>query len=104
MLLVAGVVFLEAVAAINRTVIARTERNLGFYATRRASYVEHFALLTGTAAETTTVVLLFASSAALGATARLIGEAFLSIKFLLGCGEYELYAAIAASQVFVFHV
>ena len=48
-------------------------------------------------AETATaIVSLFTSCTALWATARLICKAFLVIEILLGSGEYEVYAALAA--------
>lgn len=101
-ILVASVVLAEAVAAIDRTVAAGTERNLSLNTASGAGYVMHFALLeaTTTAATEATArvatVLCFASCTAIRATAWLVGEAFLSKEVLLRSGEYELGATVAA--------
>ena len=90
----------KAVSAINRTIAAWTERNLGLNTTSCAGYVMHFALLETTAATAeaaaTIVVLLLTSCTAVRATAWLVGETFLSEEVLLRSCENEFGATIAA--------
>lgn len=97
MFLVAAVLG-EAVSAVNRTVVARTERNLGLATASCTSYIVHFALLVTALAA---AVLLLAGRAAFRAAARFIGEPFLSKKILLGSGKNKFGAAITASKGFV---
>ena len=85
----------EAIAAVYRTVSARTERHLGSHATSGAGHVVHFALLI-TAAATATAVLLLAGCTAIRATTGFVGETFLLEEVLLGSGEHEIGATIAA--------
>ena len=82
----------EAIAAVYRTIVGGLEGNHGFLATFSAGCGEHFALRTlGLDAHA-----LFASLTAGGATTRFVGEALLSVEFLLGSGKYEFLAALAA--------
>ena len=82
----------EAVAAVYRTIVRGFEGYHGLFAAFCAGCGEHFALRTlGLDAHA-----LFASLTAGRATTGLVGEAFLSIKFLLGSSEYEFLAALAA--------
>ena len=85
----------EAVAAINRAIILRLERDLRLLSAVRADHREHlalFAVVTGAA----TLV------AAIAAASRLILAAFLCIKPLLACAENKILAAVLALQRLVF--
>ena len=88
---------LEAGAAVNRTITAGLERNLGVLATAIADYIVHLTLATIVAA-----VLGATGCAACGATAGLILEALISIELLLGSGENEFCVALTANQSLVF--
>jgi hypothetical protein len=68
-------VLIEAVAAIYRTVAARTERHLRLNAARGANYIVHFSLLV--AAAHAAAVSFFARPTAVRATAGFVGEPFL---------------------------
>ena len=83
----------EAIAAVNRTILARFERNAGFFAARSAHSSEH---LTGTTAG------ILAGIAAGLAALRLVLEAAACIKFLLTGSEHEFVAALFAYQGLVF--
>ena len=85
-----------AIAAVNRTIHGRTERNFRFLTTISAYCFEHLAGLAAIHAG-------FASCTASRATARLIRETFFCEKFLLRSGEDEFCAAITASKSLVFH-
>ena len=87
----------EAIAAVNRTIAAWTERHLSFNATGSANYIMHFSLR----AAVTTVHSLLASGTASRAAARLIGETFLCVEILLRSGKYEVSTALTASKSFV---
>lgn len=83
----------EALAAIDRTVLTGSERNLGFLTTSSAGSSEHFTLrlcgvLTG----------ITAGFASLG----LVYETLGSIKFLLAGGEYKFSATFFADESLVF--
>jgi hypothetical protein len=91
--LIAGLVVLAVtVLAINRTITPRLERYLGSNATLIANDREHLAFATvlvttiGTAGRTTTGLIL---------------ETLFSVESLLGSGEGEFGAALAAGQNFV---
>lgn len=100
--LVASVVLAEAVAAVDGTVLARTEGDLGFCSAGGAGRVEHFALLVSPAtAAAAAIVLLLAGRPALGAAAGFIGEALFGEEVLFGGGENEFGAAVAAGEGFV---
>ena len=96
---------LEAVAAVNRLVVARLERHFGRTSAAAACRAEHLAL---TAAETTTAAAAVAAAAcstaglasltAIGAAIRFVLEAFLSIEFLLTGSKCKLCAAIDARK------
>ena len=79
----------EAVAAIDRAVIARLEGNLAGLAAVGADSVEHLARRAGDA---------FAGIAAGFAALGLVGEALLGVKLLLTGGENEFLSAILADQ------
>jgi hypothetical protein len=94
---------LEAVPAVNRTIAARLERHLRRLATGAACNVEHFALDTGAAAETTavaaTTTAAFALATAHGTagTASLgLAEAARSVEFLVVAAELEFLSAVRA--------
>ena len=83
----------EAITAIDRSVILRLERNLRIAATFRTDHREHltrFALspVPGTAALVATVA----------AASRLIFEAFFRVKLLFPDGKDEIFAAVLAYQ------
>ena len=96
-LLVAAIVLTEAVAAVNGTIIARAEGDLGLHSAGSAGRVVHLPRL-GVAAAAASVVLLLAGRPAFGAAARLVGEPFLGEEILLGGGENKLGAAVATGQ------
>ena len=79
----------EAVTAINRTVVLRLEGHLGLLAAVSAGDLEHLALLTAITAATALVT-------AVTATCRLILETLLSVEFLFTSGESELLATFLA--------
>jgi len=79
----------EAVTAINRTVVLRLEGHLGLLAAVSASNLEHLALLTAITAAAALV-------AAVTATCRLILETLLGVEFLFTSGESELLATFLA--------
>ena len=87
-----------ALRAVNRTITAGLEGNLGGTAALCAGYVEHLALATGLSV----VIVVAASCTASGATAGLVLEALVSIELLLGSGENEFCAALTAYQSLVF--
>ena len=89
MLLRLSAMLVEAVTAINRTVVLRLEGHLGLLAAVCASDLEHLALLAAIAGAATLV-------AAVTAACRLILETLLSIEFLLTGGESELLATLFA--------
>jgi hypothetical protein len=96
---------LEAVAAIHRLVAARLERNLGDAAALAARGLEHFATLSTAAAHTGSAAgagaHLLASLTAIGATVRLVLEAFAGIELLFTSGERELTSAVHTVQHFI---
>lgn len=101
-LVASAVVLAVAVSAIYRTVAAWTERDLSLNAAGCTGCIMHFALLVAAATTVeSATVLLFASSAAVRATAWLVGETFLSEEILLRSSENELCATIAAGKIFV---
>ena len=89
MLLCLSTMLVEAVTAVNRTVILRLEGHLGLLAAVSASDLEHLALLTAITAAAALV-------AAVTAACRLILEPLLGIEFLLTGGESELLATLFA--------
>ena len=72
----------EAVTAINRTVVLRLEGHFRLLAALSAGDLEHLALLTAITAAATLV-------AAVTAACRLILETLLGVEFLLTSGESE---------------
>ena len=82
----------EALAAVNRTVLTGTERNLAGLAAVGAYSVKHLSLGAG---------IVLAGISALSASLRLVLEALLCIELLLTSGEYELLAALFAYQCLV---
>jgi hypothetical protein len=85
---------LEALAAVDGTIVVGLEGNLALLATVSAYSVEHLA--SGSLA-TACLARLTALTASLG----LIGEALLSVEFLLAGRENELLSAILADQCLV---
>ena len=83
----------EAVTAVNRTIVRGFEGYHGLFAAFCAGCGEHFALRTFGLLD---AHALFASLTASGATTGFVGKAFFSVKFLLGSGEYEFLATLAA--------
>ena len=86
----------EAIAAVDRAVILRLERNFRLLAASGACHLEHRAL---------TVVAIMAAaslSAAVAAANRIIFKPFLLVELLLTCGEHEVLAALFAYEGFVF--
>ena len=82
----------EAIAAVDRAVILRLERNFRLLAASGACHLEHRALA---------VVAIMAAaslSAAVAAANRIIFKPFLLVELLLTCGERELLATILANQ------
>ena len=84
--------FAVAIVAIDWPITARLEGHLGGGAAFIANHGEHLALATA---------LVAAVGTAGGAAAGLVLEAFFSVEGLLGCGEGEFGAALAAGQGFV---
>ena len=82
----------EALSAVNGTISAGLERNLGFAA---AAVTDHSVHLAGS---TTVAVLGTTGSAAGGAAAGLILEALLREKFLFAGRENKFVAALTAGQ------
>ncbi len=89
---------LVAIAAINRAFGTRLERNFARFSARCANCVEHLAITAVSAG----VVASLAGITAPLATLRLIGEPFVSEKFLFAGRECELLTAILADEGFVF--
>ena len=87
-----------ALRAVNRTITAGLEGNLGGTAALCAGYVEHLALATGLSV----VIVVAASCTASGATAGLVLEALIGVELLLRCAENELSTALAAYKYLVF--
>ena len=82
----------EAIAAVDRAVILRLERNFRLLATGSACHLEHRAL-------TAVAIVAAASLATAVATAnRIILKPLLLVEFLLTCRERELLATILANQ------
>ena len=84
-----GLAIAEAVAAIDRAVIAGLKGDLAGFAALGADGVKH---LTGGAIARTALASVTAGFAALG----LVGEASLSVKLLLTGGENEFLSALLA--------
>ncbi|EEX76295.1 hypothetical protein SELSPUOL_02120 [Selenomonas sputigena ATCC 35185] len=82
----------EAIAAVDRAIILRLERNFRLLAAGSACHLEHRAL--------TAVAIMAAASlsAAVAAANRIIFKPFLLVELLLTCGERELLATILANQ------
>ena len=89
MLLRLSAMLVEAITAVDRTVILRLEGHLGLLAAVSASDLEHLALLTAITAAAALV-------ATVTAACRLILETLLGIEFLLTGGESELLATLFA--------
>ena len=83
---------LEAVAAIDGTVVSGLERDLGWRPAFRADRVEHLAIIAARG---------LAAGAAVFAADRLILEPFLRVKLLLAGRKDEFLTAILAYQCFV---
>ena len=82
----------EAIAAVDRAVILRLERNFRLLAAGSACHLERRAL--------TAVAIMAAASlsAAVAAANRIILKPLLLVELLLTCGERELLATILANQ------
>ena len=85
---------LEALAAINGAIVVGLEGNLALLTALCANSGEHLA-----SASLATACLT--SGAAIAASLRLVGEALLSVEFLLASRENELLSAILADQCLV---
>ena len=88
------VLFTEAIAAINRTVVAGFKRNLASGATGSAYCFKHGAVFTTTG-------VAFAGITARLATLGFVFKTLFSVELLLSGGEGELGAAIFADDNFV---
>ena len=97
-LITALTVGFEALTAVDRTVSAGLEGNLSGTAAAIADHVIHLTL----AAVAVATVLLTAGGTAGRAAAGLILEALVGVELLLGSGEHELVATLAANQSLVF--
>ena len=86
----------EAGAAIDRTVSAGLERNLGGLSATVADHIVHLALSASTA------VVRAAGGTASGAATGLILEALVGIELLFRSGENKFRAALTAYQSLVF--
>src|SRR5690242_16637232 len=91
----------EAIAAVNRLVAARLERNFRYAAALAASCFEHLAprsAVTSAVAATdrASAARSFACRTAIRASAGFVRKAFAGIKFLFVCGERERASAIDA--------
>ena len=82
----------EAIAAVDRAVILRLERNFRLLAASGACHLEHRALTA------VTIMAAASLSAAVAAANRIIFKPFLLVELLLTCGERELLATILANQ------
>jgi hypothetical protein len=92
---------LEAVVAVDGTITARLEGNLGFFAAGTAGGGEHFAVSTATAETATAAFTATTGSSAGGAAPGFIGESLGLVKFLFASGEGETSSAIATGKGFV---
>ena len=97
LLIAAGLLSLEASAAIYRTISAGLEGNLSGLTAAVADHIIHL-----TIAGAGSAVLGATLRAAGGAAAGLVLETLVSIELLLGSGEYEFVAALTAGQSLVF--
>ncbi len=83
----------EAVLAVDRAILPRTKRDLGFHSTLRADGVEHLTRHPrGSLAGSLPCV------PAVLAPQRLVRESLFCVEFLLAGSEHELFAAIKAMQ------
>ena len=87
-----ALVVLEAVAAVDGTVISGLERDLGGRPALRADRIEHLAVVAACG---------LAAGAAVFAADRLVLEPFLRVKLLLAGRKDEFLTAILAYQCFV---
>ena len=87
-----------AIAAENRAIAARLERNFSVLATGRANSGEHLAASTGTVSGFTTGALRLSSLAARGATLRLVGVTTRGKEFLFLYRKGEGNSAIGALE------
>lgn len=96
---------LEAIATVDRFVAAWHERHEGFLATLAADCRVHWSLrspFAGVARSAASALpRRFARRTAVGASARLVREAFFGVKLLFASGEREGLVAIAAGQALV---
>ena len=83
----------EALAAVDRTVILRLERDFCLFAAIGTDDLEHLAF--ATLAATTALV------AAIAAALRLVFKALLCVEFLFTCGENKFLAAILTCESLV---
>jgi len=90
-----ALVVLEALAAVDGTIVAGLERDLRGCAALCANRVEHLALLTAA------TLGLTVGTACLAADG-LVFEAFLRVEFLFTGGENEFCTAVLANQSLVF--
>src|SRR5438552_12601636 len=105
--LVRGALALEAVAAVHGLVAARLERHFGRSAAAAARRPEHLALAAAVVARAAAAAAFgrFTGGPAIGATARLVLEAFLSVEFLLAGSERKLLTAVhACDQLIGIHL
>ena len=84
----------EAVAAVDRSIVFRKERNLRLLAAIGADHLVHLTSFAALMIATTLV-------ATVAAARRLVLEALLRIEFLLACAENKFLAAVFANECFV---
>jgi hypothetical protein len=102
-----ALLWLEAIAAVNRAITAGLEGNLGFFAASRAGCAEHFAAratkATAASAETTTTAAAVGASrtTAVRAASGLIREALRLVELLLAGSKGEGIGTIGTGQGFV---
>ena len=78
---------LETIAAVNRSVVLRLERNLRFLSTLNANTGKHLTLL---------IAAVFPLVSAVTATNGLMLKALLRVKLLFPCGKDKILATILA--------
>lgn len=88
---------MEAIAAIDRAVVARLERNLAVFSACGADSVKHLTVRTTSAAVRVVLACITAGLATLG----LVIETLFCVELLLSGGECELLSTVLAYDSFV---
>jgi hypothetical protein len=89
-------VSVKAVAAINRPVALRYERNLCGLAALRANRIVHLAGLASAAAAAAAIAVSLAGITAVLATNRFVGKTLFGKEFLVARREHKIFAAVPA--------